>query len=52
MRNRLLKSVAILAALLASSCIAFAQSYGTDGYAPGAWKPDELPKEVSKPKPC
>jgi hypothetical protein len=51
MRNRLLKSVVVLAALLASSSIAVAQTYGTEGYSPGAWKPDELPKELSKPKP-
>ena len=51
MRNRLLNSVVILAALLAFSCVTFAQTYGTGGYSPGAWKPDELPKELSKPKP-
>ncbi len=28
-----------------------AQTYGTKGYAPGAWKPEELPPELSKPKP-
>jgi hypothetical protein len=51
MRNRLLNSVQVLAALLAFSCISFAQTYGTPGYSPGAWKPEELPKELSKPKP-
>ena len=29
----------------------FAQTYGTKGYAPGAWHPDELPKELAAPKP-
>jgi hypothetical protein len=51
MWDRLLKSVEVLAAMLAFSCITFAQTYGTPGYSPGAWKPDELPKELSKPKP-
>ena len=51
MWNRLLNSVEVLAALLAFSCVTFAQTYGTPGYSPGAWKPDELPKELSKPKP-
>ena len=51
MRNRLLNSAQALAALLAFSGVAFAQTYGTGGYSPGAWKPDELPKELSKPKP-
>jgi len=51
MRNRLLNSVRILAALLAFSCVAFAQTYGTPGYSPGAWKPDELPRDLSKAKP-
>src|ERR1700691_1114196 len=51
MRNQVLNLVAVLAALLAFSPVAFAQTYGTEGYSPGAWKPDELPKEASKPKP-
>ena len=42
MPNRLSKSVQILVALLGFSCAAFAQTYGTPGYSPGAWKPDEL----------
>ena len=51
MWNRLLNSVKILVAVLSFSCIAFGQTYGTPGYSPGAWKPEELPKELSKPKP-
>ena len=51
MRNRLLNSVEVFVALLAFSCVTFAQTYGTEGYSPGAWKPNELPKELSKPKP-
>lgn len=50
MRNRLISSVVALAAILACSRIAFAQTYGTKGYAPGAWKPDELPISLSDPK--
>ncbi len=34
----------------AFSSAAFAQTYGTTGYAPGTWKKDELPKELSNPK--
>jgi hypothetical protein len=51
MRKRRLNSSLILGAMIAFSCAMFAQTYGTSGYAPGAWKPDELPKELSKPKP-
>src|SRR5580692_6920201 len=51
MWNRLLYSVVVLAALLPFSGVAFAHTYGTGGYSPGAWKPDELPKELAKPKP-
>ena len=51
MWNRLLNSVEVLVALLAFSSVTFAQTYGTEGYSPGSWKPDELPKELSKPKP-
>lgn len=51
MRNHFMSATATLLLLLASSCVAFAQTYGTKGYAPGAWKPDELPPDVSKPKP-
>jgi hypothetical protein len=51
MRNRFPHPVMILMMLLAFSCAAFAQTYGTKGYSPGAWKPEELPKELSKPKP-
>ena len=42
MRNRLLNSVVILAALPAFSGLAFAQTYGTPGYSPGAWKPAQM----------
>ncbi len=51
MRKQFLKSLGILTSIVALSCPAFAQTYGTKGYAPGAWKPDELPKELAKPKP-
>ena len=51
MRSALLSSAASLLALLGFSSCSFAQTYGTDGYAPGAWKPDELPKELSTAKP-
>ena len=51
MRNRFMSSVAVLLVLLACSCVTFAQTYGTKGYSPGAWKPDELPKNLSNPKP-
>ena len=47
MRNHFMSSTA----LLAFSSVAFAQTYGTKGYAPGAWKPDELPKDLAKPRP-
>src|SRR5260370_39540088 len=51
MRTQFLRSSGVLRALLAMSCLGFAQTYGTKGYAPGAWKPEELPKEISQPKP-
>jgi hypothetical protein len=51
MRNRFLNPISALAMVLVSSCVSFAQTYGTKGYSPGAWKPEELPKELSKPKP-
>ena len=51
MRNRLMSSIVVGVALLAFSCVTFAQTYGTKGYAPGAWKPDELPNDLAKPKP-
>jgi hypothetical protein len=50
MLNRFLNSILVMVALLAFSCVAFAQTYGTKGYSPGAWKPDELPKTLAKPK--
>jgi hypothetical protein len=51
MRNRFMSLFAILATVLAISTVTFAQTYGTRGYAPGTWKPDELSKDLSKPKP-
>ncbi len=51
MRDRHVSSIVVLLALLACSCVAFAQTYGTKGYAPGTWKPEELPKGLSDPKP-
>ena len=51
MRNQLLHSLGVLAAIAALSGVAFAQTYGTKGYAPGTWKPDELPPVVSQAKP-
>jgi hypothetical protein len=44
-------SFVVFVAILAFSGMALAQTYGTKGYAPGAWKPDELPANVSKPQP-
>ncbi len=44
-------SFAACFSILALSGMALAQTYGTKGYAPGAWKPDELPPDLSKPKP-
>ena len=43
-------SALVFLAALALAGPAFAQTYGTKGYAPGAWKPDELPKAVSNAK--
>ena len=52
MRNRVfVNAMGASAILLAFSCVAFGQVYGTKGYSPGAWPPDELPKELSAPKP-
>ena len=51
MRNRFVFSIVAPTALLACSCVTFAQTYGTKGYAPGTWKPEELPKGLSDPKP-
>ena len=51
MRNRLTDSFVTLAMMTAFSAVAFGQTYGTKGYSPGAWKPEELPKELAKPKP-
>jgi hypothetical protein len=51
MKNRLAGSIVTLILMLGFSLEAFPQAYGAPGYAPGAWKPEELPKELSKPKP-
>lgn len=51
MRNRLTDSVVMVAMVVAFSAVAFGQTYGTKGYSPGAWKPEELPKDLAKPKP-
>ena len=51
MRNHFMSSMMLLLAGVAFACVTFAQTYGTKGYAPGAWKPDELPKDLAKPKP-
>src|ERR1700694_5170760 len=51
MRNHFMFSMMLLVAGLAFACVASAQTYGTKGYAPGAWKPDELPKDLAKSKP-
>jgi hypothetical protein len=52
-RATLLSTAFLCAALLctAFSSSALAQTYGTTGYAPGTWKKDELPKELSNAKP-
>jgi hypothetical protein len=51
MSNRILNSAVVLVGALAIAGLAFAQTYGTKGYAPGAWPPDQLPKALSNPKP-
>ena len=51
MSNRILNAAAVLLASLALAGPALAQTYGTKGYAPGAWKPEELPKTLSTIKP-
>ena len=51
MRTRFITATSTLLLLLVSSCVSFAQTYGTKAYAPGAWKPGELPPDISKPKP-
>src|SRR5690348_7682642 len=50
MSNRLLAVLIIMLATTALSYPCFAQTYGTPGYAPGAWKPEELPKDLSQTK--
>jgi hypothetical protein len=49
MGKRFITSLTVLIASFAVACVAFAQTYGTKGYAPGAWHPGELPPDVSKP---
>src|SRR5580700_8944891 len=52
MRNRWIGLIVFTAALLVFSSVTFAQTYGTaDGGAPGSWPPDQLPKELSAPRP-
>lgn len=51
MRNRLLVVFCILSGALALSQSASAQVYGTDGGAPGAWPPQDIPKSLMAPKP-
>lgn len=51
MRNSFIGSIVIPMLMMGFSLQASAQTYGTPGYAPGAWKPDELPKDLAKPKP-
>ena len=51
MQKQFVHSLGVLVSVLAISCLAFAQTYGTKGYAPGTWKPEELPTALSKPKP-
>ena len=51
MSNRILSSAVVFLSALALAGLTFAQTYGTKGYAPGAWKPEELPKDLSNAKP-
>ena len=51
MRNRFLELFAVLVSILSFSAAMHAQTYGTPLYAPGSWKPEEVPKDLSKPKP-
>src|SRR5579872_6607657 len=51
MRNRVTCSVVLLISALAFSRFTFGQTYGTKGEAPGAWKPDDLPKGLGNAKP-
>jgi hypothetical protein len=50
MRNRLTDFLVMVAMVVAFSAVAYGQTYGTKGYSPGAWKPEELPKDLAKPK--
>ena len=49
MRKQFMNSSGVLMFLLAVFVPALAQTYGTKGYAPGAWKPEELPQGLGKP---
>jgi hypothetical protein len=40
MRNHVRNAVLIGAAIIGFSSGVFAQTYGTKGYSPGAWKPE------------
>jgi hypothetical protein len=48
MRKRL-GSFLVLMILLLVSSVTFAQTYGTPGYSPGAWKPEELANRPASP---
>jgi hypothetical protein len=48
MRKRLASFLALLTLLLFSR-VTFAQTYGTPGYSPGAWKPEDLAKRPASP---
>jgi len=51
MRSALMMRFLTVGAAMMFSLIAFGQTYGTKGYAPGAWKQVDLPAELGKPKP-
>jgi hypothetical protein len=48
MRTRLASLFGLLVLLLVPPAL-FAQTYGTPGYSPGAWKPEELAKRPATP---
>jgi hypothetical protein len=48
MRKRLASLLVLVIPLLFSGAV-LAQNYGTPGYSPGAWKPEELPKPQATP---
>jgi hypothetical protein len=51
MWSRVTAFLIFLAGVLVCSGVTFAQVYGTDGGAPGAWPTKDLPKALSAPKP-